>query len=113
MFLNNPFSLDTRLLYLGVWYCWICGGNGQNKGGLELHHIVGRSSNSPLNSALLCHECHSHMGHSQEEERALFLKTLRFLRSIKYQLTSQDMYFMEDNKQRLISEEVIEWIKSI
>lgn len=48
MQLRNPFSSATRLLF-DVWICWKCGGNGQQKGGLELHHIVGRSSNSPLN----------------------------------------------------------------
>lgn len=113
MELRNPFSLDTRLLYLGIWYCWECGANGNDRGGLELHHIRGRISASPLNSALLCHLCHSGMNHSQEEEQRLFLKTLKYLHSIRYIFTPADMLFMEDNKERLFSTEVIEWVNSL
>lgn len=113
MQLANPFSIDTRLLYLGVWICWECGQNGQQRGGLELHHIMGRNSDSPCNSALLCKQCHAGMCHSQEEEQRLFLKTMKFLKAIRYQMTATDMYFIEHNKQRLISQDFIEWIESI
>ena len=107
MNLKNPFTVETRLLFMGVWSCWDCGSNGVNRGGLEIHHIVGRSSNSPLNAALVCNACHAHFNHSQEEEQRLFFKTLKFLKAIKYELTSQDMYFMRDNE-RIISQECIE-----
>jgi len=113
MYLKNPFTSDTRLLFIGVWSCWKCGRNGTDRGGLELHHIVGRSSSSPLNAALLCHECHVTILHTQEEEAALFFKTMRFLKAINYQLTSQDMYFIEDNKHRLLSPEFTEWITNV
>lgn len=110
MFLKNPFSLDTRYLFFGVWSCWICGQNGSQRGGLELHHIMGRNSDSPLNASLVCKVCHEKLNHNQEEEQMLFFKTMRYLKSIHYQLTSQDMYFMEDNKKRLFSPEFIEWV---
>lgn len=113
MNLSNPFSIDTRLLYLGVWSCFECHRNGQDRGGLELHHIMGRNSASPCNSALLCKECHAGMCHSQEEEQRLFLKTMKFLKLIKYQMTSEDMYFIEKNKNRLIGKEFTEWIEKV
>lgn len=113
MYLKNPFSTDTRFLFLGVWTCWVCGENGTQKGGLELHHIRGRSSASPLNAALVCKECHEHLNHNQKEEQRLFFRTMRFLKSIGYVLTSVDMYFMEDNKQRLFSTEFMEWVKEL
>ena len=113
MYLKNPFTTETRLLYMGVWICWVCGQNGTQRGGLEIHHIVGRSSNSPLNSALVCHTCHEHLCHSQTEEQFLFFKTMRFLKAINYILTSKDMYFLEDNKQKLFSVEFMEWMNKI
>lgn len=79
MKLRNDFSLETRLLFEGVWECWICGQNGSNRGGLELHHITGRNSNEQTNAALVCQQCHSHMGHSKEEEEFLRRKTKIFL----------------------------------
>lgn len=113
MNLQNPFPNYVRNLYLGVWYCWECGGNGTNRGGLELHHIMGRNSNSALNSALLCGLCHKGMCHSQEEEQRLFLKTLKFLKSINYIFAPKDLLFMEDNKARLFSDEVIGWVNTL
>lgn len=113
MELRNPFSIDTRQLYWGIWYCWICGSNGNGRGGLELHHIRGRISASALNSALLCHECHSGMNHNQEEERMLFLKTLKFLHSQRYIFTQADLVFMEENKERLFSDEVVQWVNTL
>lgn len=106
MNLRNPFTTETRLLFLGVWVCWQCGGNGTQAGGLELHHIMGRISASPFNAAILCHNCHEKVLHTQEVESVLFLKTLVFLKSIKYRMTSEDMYFLEDNKNRLLTPEV-------
>lgn len=113
MELRNPFNLYTRLLYDGIWFCWLCGGNGVNKGGLELHHIVGRDSSSPFNSALLCGECHRGMNHSQEEEQHLFFLTLRFLYSKKYKPTPYDLEFLDKYKYRLFSEVVINYIDKI
>lgn len=112
MNLRNPFTLETRKLYIGIWYCWECGGNGTNNGGLELHHIMGRISSSAFNSALLCHGCHSKMCHSQEEEQRLFRKTLIFLFDMKYVLNDNDISFIMQNEKRLIDDETVKLLNS-
>lgn len=96
MKLKNPFSTNTRELYRDLWACMECGMNGTNKGGLELNHIVGRYSSSPLNASLLCHECHSHIGHSQEEMKRLFEKNRAYLKRIGYTETENDRQFIKD-----------------
>ena len=111
MQLATPFPLEVRLLYLGHWKCFICNSNGQGRGGLSIHHILGRISGSALNSSCLCGECHSHMGHSQEEERKIFLKTLEFLYNKQYVLNKEDIQFLRENGDRLIGEEAKKWLK--
>jgi len=96
MQLNNPFPLEVRCHYLYNNYeCWICGSNGSHCGGIELHHIWGRISASALNSAPLCKECHSHIGHTREERQGLLRKTIRFLVSQGYTLLPIDNEFLE------------------
>lgn len=92
MKLRNPFSIDTRWLFHETQYnCFLCSGN-QNT---ELHHIAGRLSKSPLNASVLCHDCHSQVGHGEEEEKKLFSKTLHWLfRVQKYKLTQEDLDFI-------------------
>jgi len=104
MKLNNPFSNDTRNHYLyNNFTCWECGGNGSGSGGgLELHHIYGRISASPLNSAPLCHSCHSKVGHTYEEHQRYLQKTLRFFLSEGYQLNEEDNIFLETVKKDLL-----------
>ncbi len=80
---------------MDCWQCWICGQNGTQTGGRELHHIWGRISGSALNAAMLCGRCHSHMGHSLEEHLMLFRKTLDFLKKIGYRLLAVDNQFLE------------------
>lgn len=102
MKLRNPFSTDTRLLFFDAQYmCWTCGENGSNSGGTELHHITGRSSNSPLNGAILCHKCHEKILHTQEEEMELLNKTILYLHSKGYRWTDKDVEFLRANE-RLI-----------
>lgn len=102
MKLANPFTNETRWLFHDVQYlCWKCGENGQMKGGTELHHIVGRSSNSPLNGAVLCKDCHAGVTHTAEEEMELLNKTIIYLHSRHYVWTEKDMQFLRDNE-RLI-----------
>lgn len=98
MKLKNNFTNKTRNIFLGLWECWLCGQNGQNTNGLELHHIRGRDSKSPLNAAILCGVCHSHCGHNQEEERKLLQKTARFLCRIDYKFNVNDLKFYAKNK---------------
>jgi len=97
MNLRNPFPLSVRNLYVyNCWTCWECGGNGSGSaGGIELHHIYGRMSASALNSAPLCHTCHSKVGHTYEEHQKYLQKTIRFLLSEGYQLTEVDNIFLE------------------
>lgn len=94
MQLKNPFSNDTRNIYLYTWTCWVCGGNGVNRGGLALHHIYGRISASPLNSSLVCGYCHVHMGHSMDEQHNLLRKTINFLSKEGYKLKPIDDEFL-------------------
>jgi hypothetical protein len=79
MILSNPFPLKVRVLFMDCYACWVCGGNGNNAGGTEMHHIFGRVSGSACNCAVVCGRCHSHMGHGIEERLFLFKKTLVFL----------------------------------
>ena len=95
--------MEVRLLYLYNNYeCWECGTNGSASGGIELHHIYGRISASALNSAPLCHGCHSKVGHSYEEHQRYLQKTIRFLLSQGYQLTDDDNVFLETVKKDLL-----------
>lgn len=93
MKLRNNFTEETRNLYLYRYDCDRCGSNVM----LELHHIRGRCSNSPLNASILCHDCHGHVGHKKEEEQILFAKNLQFLVREGYELTSEDLDFLTKN----------------
>lgn len=95
MQLANPFSNETRHLYLYAHACLMCDSNGNNRGGLELNHIFGRCSDSPFNASLLCHECHSHVGHTQEEHAQLFYLNAKFLAEIGYEATADDKLFID------------------
>ena len=95
MKLQNNFTTDTRLLFLDVYYCMDCG---RSDRGLELHHIGGRRSNSAYNAIVLCRECHSHCGHSEQEEKKYFEITLRFLTRNAYRPTKRDIEFIHSYK---------------
>jgi hypothetical protein len=95
MKLDNPFSSETRHLYLYSYACWECGSNGQTRGGLELHHIYGRVSSSALNSAPLCKVCHNRVGHGREEQQKYLRITIEFLAKEKYKLKPEDDQFLE------------------
>lgn len=104
MQLNNPFSRETKIIYLYRVDCDICGSNQS----LELHHITGRDSDSPLNASVLCHNCHETMGHNKEEEKKLFTINLRFLFREHYELIPDDIIYLQnhlylwENNQQLI-----------
>jgi len=113
MRLYNPFASETRELFRDVWFCWgvtedgsWCGSNGNGRGGMELHHIMGRRKGqtyltSPLNAALLCGHCHHAVRHSLDEHRQLFAKTLSFLREQGYQVTDTDIEFINHHRREL------------
>jgi len=105
MKLKNPFPPFVRMLYFGWWECFLCKENGQSKGGLEIHHILGRVSDSAFNSSCLCKECHAKISHNQEEHREIFAHTLDFLYQMKYRPNEQDIEFIRTNYFELISPE--------
>mgnify|MGYP003529154572 FL=1 len=78
-----------------TYACILCGSNGNTRGGLELNHIFGRVSSSAFNASLLCHECHSHIGHTQEEHSQLFFLNAKFLVENNYQATDDDKVFLD------------------
>lgn len=94
MKLKNPFTKDTRVLFIDHQYCMDCGSNQMP----ELHHICGRKSSSPLNAIVLCKKCHDHVGHHEEEEKKYFKITLIFLLQIEYQFTEADQDFINSYK---------------
>ncbi len=93
--LKNPFSNETRTLFLYVHACLLCGSNGNGRGGLEINHTFGRVSDSPYNASVLCHECHSHVGHTDEEHAKLFLLNSVFLASVRYNADDNDRTFID------------------
>jgi hypothetical protein len=110
MSLSNEFSTETRQLYLYNYKCWECGENGSRTGGMELHHILGRCSNSPLNSAPLCHRCHA-LANQKQTAAKYFYKTLCYLQRQGYKLTEKDELFILENWQWLKSPDVEEWLR--
>lgn len=110
MQLQNPFPFEVRKLYLDCWTCWICGANGQQRGGLEIHHITGRDSDSAFNSSCLCHYCHEKVLHTQEVESMLFLKTLKYLKGIEYVPIQKDLDFLREHYQRLVTPDLEKWL---
>lgn len=94
MQLKHPFTQQTRELFRDAQWTWFnCCGNNM----VELNHTVGRVSNSPVNASPLCRGCHSHVGHSNEEEKALFKKTLKYLAQRSYEFTDEDRAFMDSS----------------
>lgn len=95
MELANPFTQETRLLYL---YCFSCFKCRRSDRGLSLHHITGRDSCSPLNAFLICPHCHVSILHTHEEEHGLFIINYRFLVTEQhYKETPDDMIFLENH----------------
>lgn len=102
MQLDNAFPLEVKTLYLYRYDCSICGSNGNNRGGLSLHHITGRTKGnwwtaSALNSCLVCGTCHEALNHNEEEEQYLFNLTLTFLFDSEYKLVEIDLVFLQNN----------------
>ena len=94
MKLDNPFPLEVRVLFLYVYSCFRCK---RSDRGLEIHHIVGRSSSSAFNACVLCKDCHAHIGHSKEEEKEMFSYTMKFLLNENYKPIEKDYNFLRDN----------------
>lgn len=112
MRLNFNFPVSVRKLYLGHWACFLCGRNGSGVGGLEIHHILGRVSDSAFNSSCLCRRCHEKICHNRDEHRRIFLATYRFLRGIKYQPNDGDWAFLERHFGELVGPELTKELRS-
>jgi hypothetical protein len=110
MLLKNDFPIQVRQLYIGVWTCWECNGNGWGRGGLEIHHILGRKSASAFNSSCLCGRCHKKVGHTRDEHRRLFQRTFFWLKNIQYKPTEEDWMFLEKNYEEIVGSEIISWL---
>ena len=90
MKLKNPFSDKTRLLFIDVYSCFKCGSNQS----VEMDHIMGRISNSPLNASPLCRKCHSEKaGYDGKIEQ--LRKTAAYLKKTEYKLCEKDLNFLE------------------
>lgn len=82
-----------------------------NCGGLELHHITGRDSNSAFNAAPVCGRCHAKMGHSKEEEQKLTARLLPVLRAKGYKPTEEDMQHLTNHPHLVINNKKLdEWL---
>lgn len=92
------FSQDTRdLFFFKSKICWECGNNHAD----SLHHIMKRTSDSPLNAAPINNaQCHLGNGklHKFENVVDYLKKTYYYLKSIKYQITDKDKEFIIKNK---------------
>lgn len=97
MQLQNPFSDETRTLFIWNYECFWCGQNGWD----ALHHIRGRVSDSPLNACPIHNQrCHINNGRlaTFEVRKKLLAKTYEYLLKNGYALTTKDRLFISTNK---------------
>ena len=97
MILNNPFKAETRELFIWKYDCDWCEKNNWT----SLHHILGRSSSSPLNASTIHHnKCHISNGKlaTFEVQKKLLKKTYEYLKKSGYDLTCKDKSFIAKNK---------------
>lgn len=113
MKLRNGFTQETRNLYMDHYACFLCGSNGNNRGGLEIHHILGRLSDSAFNSSCLCGYCHREISHNREEHKTIFEKTLKFLYQQRYKPKEEDLQFLLQNAEELISDKAKTWLAKL
>ena len=104
--MTNSFSKEDRELFVWNNECWLCGKNHADC----LHHILGRTSNSPLNAAPLsnfkCHIGKEDVIDSVESKKKFLQKTYYYLKKEGYELNQKDKNFIKKNK-KLYPEEII------
>ena len=96
MKLKNPFSQETKALFLYSYNCFNC-----NKGtnSRDPHHILGRVSDSPLNCSPVCIECHEEEHQrSRLDKGKLLVATIKYLVKYKYDFTEKDIEFYNKHK---------------
>lgn len=76
---------------------------------LELHHILGRVSDSAFNSAVLCKKCHDRIGHSREEHQKIFNRSVVVLQEISFRPIERDIEFLRDWWEELVNEKTHNW----
>jgi len=88
--MKNNFTDEVRAEFIFENTCWRC-----NRPNPELHHILGRCSNSILNAYPLCRTCHSkHSEMTKEPNKKKFLnETIRFLAKSGYKWKIEDIKF--------------------
>ena len=93
--MKNNFSEETRAEFIFETTCWRC-----NRPNTDLHHILGRESNSSLNAYPLCRMCHDkHIEMKSEPNKKKFLnETIRFLAKSGYSWRAKDAEFYLKNK---------------
>lgn len=93
--MQNEFTNETRELFRWNYECFICGKNNQD----ALHHILGRENNSPLNVCPIhnfsCHLENSGQLNTDKIKGKLLRKVRQFLVDNNYQLTEDDLRFIE------------------
>jgi 5-methylcytosine-specific restriction endonuclease McrA len=92
MYLKNNFSPKVREVYIFTRNCQKCG---RCDLPISIHHILGRVSNSALNSIMLCDECHTSGSYKQKKE--FLLLTIRFLLANYYDFNQEDIDFYNKN----------------
>lgn len=95
--MNNTFSSETRDLFIWNEECWWC----KQSHADCLHHILGRSSNSPLNAAPINNfSCHIGNGKLSlfNTKKTLLKKTLNYLLENDYKLVEKDREFIKKNE---------------
>lgn len=95
MQLKNPFSEKTRNLFRDNEICFVCLLGGAD----ALHHICGRSSDSPMNACPV-HNFGCHIGRDGELGRMktkLLNRTLQYLKNSGYVPNEDDRQFVIKN----------------
>lgn len=110
--MKNNFTEETRSLFFFETSCWNKNCEvrniktnierlGSNRD-LELHHILGRVSNSPLNAMVVCRKCHDifhnkcHPTDKEKSEQLIY--TLKWLLKNNYDLKEEDIQFYHKYK---------------
>ncbi|MDD5353294.1 MAG: hypothetical protein PHS93_09060 [Candidatus Omnitrophica bacterium] len=101
MKLHNDFTDEQKILWSDVWWCHAPGkrnGFCESNEGVSLHHICGRKgkyNKSTLNGIPLCLKHHEQYTFLDKGE--LLKITIKFLMSIFYKLTEEDVLFYKEH----------------
>lgn len=77
---------------------------------LEIHHILGRVSDSAFNSSVLCNKCHSQIGHTTEEHQRIFNKSVVVLNDVGFKPEEKDMKFLTHYWSELVNQNTHDWL---